>query len=601
MKSSEDLRSRLRSIDHRGYPAYKDLKGEYDFGDYVLSIDHVQGDPFAAPSRLSVHITGRKAGFPAEYYNTYAKRITLQDHLTRLFGAQLAKGSMQAKGSGKSGLLAVSRCGQEVLERTACRVCTADAGSRAGAALPAGNAALDQGRVILRFEAGFPARGRTIDARELEKMLFDILPGCVLNSLYYRKINQNKLKAAIELCEDQQYIRESLPKLGLCAFIANGSILPRQSGVSDRPMENAVPFRSPASLEVSLDLPNRGKVTGMGIPKGITLFVGGGYHGKSTVLQALQNAVYNHIGGDGRELVIADESAWKLRSEDGRSISGVDISPFIRQLPGRKDTRHFSTEDASGSTSQAANLIESIESGSSLILIDEDTSATNFMIRDKLMQQVVAPEEEPIIPFIERVRSLYEDFGISSVIVAGSSGSYFHVADHIIQMKEYIPLDITEKAKEAAAAFPVFSAKQDQFPEYAKKRCPRPNAALKKDDRLKLKALGTSELSLNHDTVELRYLEQLRDSEQTMALAYVLKYLELSLMDGRRSMTELADLMEKQLDECGLESLFSTGSRPSGSGGIRAALGADVRSSLARPRRQEILACVNRYRKLNVS
>ena len=586
MKSSEDLRARLRAIDHRGYPAYKDLKGQYDFGDYVLSIDHVQGDPFAAPSRLSVHVNGRRAGFPAEYYDSQEKRITLQDHVTRLFGAQLARGSKKAGGSGKSGLLAASRCGQEVLERTACRV--------------------EAGNVVLRFEAGFPARGRTIDARELEKMLFDILPGCVQSSLYYRRISQEKLRAAIELCEDQQYIRETLPELGLCAFIADGSILPRESGVSDRPMEGAVPFRSPESLRVTLTLPHQGQVSGMGIPKGITLFVGGGYHGKSTVLQALQNAVYNHIGGDGRELVIADASAWKLRSEDGRSICGTDISPFIRQLPGRKDTRHFSTEDASGSTSQAANLMESIEAGSRLLLIDEDTSATNFMIRDRLMQQVVAPAEEPIIPFIERVRSLYEDFGISSVIVAGSSGSYFHVADQIIQMKEYVPYDITERAKKAAADFPVFSIPQGRFPEYSKKRCPRPNAALKKDDRLKLKAQGTSELSLNYDTVELRYLEQLRDSEQTMALAYLLKYMELSLMDGRRSMTELADLIEKQLDERGLESLFASGgaassARAAAPAAREAAGGSlDVRSALARPRRQEILACVNRYRKLMV-
>ncbi len=586
MKSSEDLRARLRAIDHRGYPAYKDLKGQYDFGDYVLSIDHVQGDPFAAPSRLSVHVNGRRAGFPAEYYDSRVKRITLQDHLTRLFGAQLARGSKKAGGSGKSGLLAASRCGQEVLERTACRV--------------------EAGNVVLRFEAGFPARGRTIDARELEKMLFDILPGCVLSSLYYRRISQEKLRAAIELCEDQQYIRETLPKLGLCAFIADGSILPRESGVSDRPMEGAVPFRSPDSLRVALTLPHRGQVSGMGIPKGITLFVGGGYHGKSTVLQALQNAVYNHIGGDGRELVIADASAWKLRSEDGRSICGTDISPFIRRLPGRKDTRYFSTEDASGSTSQAANLMESIEAGSRLLLIDEDTSATNFMIRDRLMQQVVAPEEEPIIPFIERVRSLYEDFGISSIIVAGSSGSYFHVADQIIQMKEYVPYDITERAKKAAADFPVFFIPQGRFPEYSKKRCPRPNAALKKDDRLKLKAQGTSELSLNYDTVELRYLEQLKDSEQTMALAYLLKYMELSLMDGRRSMTDLADFIEKQLDERGLESLFASGgaagsARAAASAAREAAGGSlDVRSALARPRRQEILACVNRYRKLMV-
>ena len=565
MKSSQDLRANLRSIDHRSYPAYKDLRGQYDFGSFLLSIDHVQGDPFASPSRLSVLVSGKKAGFPAEYYDTYPKRITLQDHLTRLFAAQLSSGSKQAKGSGKSGLLSASRCGQEVLERTACRV--------------------REGNVTLRFEAGFPARGRTIDARELEKMLFDILPDCVHASLYFQKINKNRLKAAIELCEDQQYIREQLPALGLCAFLANGSILPRQSGVSDRPMQEAVAFQSPASMEVTLDLPNRGPVTGMGIPKGITLFVGGGYHGKSTVLQALQYGVYNHIGGDGRELVITDESAWKLRSEDGRSVTGVDISPFIRQLPGRRDTRHFSTEDASGSTSQAANLMESMESGSTLLLIDEDTSATNFMIRDKLMQQVVAPEEEPIIPFIERVRSLYEDFGISSVIVAGSSGSYFHVADTVVQMKEYVPYDITGRAKEAAAAFPVFSTKQDKFPAYSANRCPRANAAVKRDDRLKLKAMGTHELLLGRDAVELRYLEQLRDGEQTMALAYLLKFLQLQVMDGKKNMPTLADQLEALLNNQGLEGLFEHG---------------DVRSSLARPRRQEILACVNRYRQLLV-
>ena len=563
MKSAEELRTKLRSIDHRSYPAYNDLQGAYDFRDYILSIDHVQGDPFAAPSRLSIKVAGSKAAFPPAFSDTPFKRITLQDHLTRLFAKQLSQGSFSAKGSGKSGLLTASRCGQEVLERTACRV--------------------QNGTVTLRFEAGFPARGRTIDARELEKMLFDILPGCVRSSLFYQKINQEKLKSAISLCEDQQFIREQLPARGLCAFIANGSVLPRQSGISDLPLKGAVPFKSPASMEVTLELPNRGAVTGMGIPKGITLFVGGGYHGKSTVLQALQNAVYNHIEGDGRELVIADASAWKLRSEDGRSISNVDISPFISHLPNGKDTRHFSTEDASGSTSQAANLMESMESGSTLILIDEDTSATNFMIRDKLMQQVVASEEEPITPFIERVRSLYQDFGISSILVAGSSGSYFHVADTIIQMKEYVPYDITERAKKAASEFPVFSTAQEIFPSYLSQRAPKPNVALRREERLKQKALGTSELSLGKDPVELRYLEQLRDSEQTMALAYLLKYTQLRMLDGKKTLAQIADLIEKQLDQSGLESLFEH---------------QDVRSSLARPRRQEILACVNRYRKL---
>ena len=566
MNTATELRNKLRSIDHKGYPAYKDLKGQYNFGDYVLSIDHVQGDPFASPSRLSVRVEKAKAGFPAAYYDTKAKRITLQDHLTRLFGRQVAGGSFQAKGSGKSGLLSVSRCGQQVLERTAMRV--------------------KDGDLILRFEAGFPANGRTINARELEKMLFDILPDCVRRSLYYGKIDKEKLRQAICLCEDQQYIRRCLTERKLCAFIADGSVLPRESGVSERPMKNGVPFRSPESLRITLDLPNKGAVSGMGIPQGITLFVGGGYHGKSTILQALQNGVYDHIAGDGRELVITDASAFKLRAEDGRSVTGVDISPFIKNLPNRKDTVHFSTEDASGSTSQAANLMEALESGSSLILIDEDTSATNFMVRDRLMAQVITPGEEPITPFISRVRGMYEDLGVSSVIVAGSSGAFFHMADTIIQMKEYVPIDITQKAKEAAAAYEDRGAEDTRkFPPFNRKRCPGPDMALRKEDRIKMKAMGTSEISICKENVELRYLEQLKDQEQSMALAYLLKYAQLKMMDGRKDLRQIGDLLEEQLDGSGLESLFERG---------------DVSSQLARPRKQEILACINRYRKLKI-
>lgn len=563
MQSGIELRNKLKSIDHRGYPAYKELKGQYDFKDYVLSIDHVQGDPFAAPSRLSVLVKAVKAGFPASFYDTHAKRVTLQDHLTRLFAAEVSGGSFQAKGSGKSGLLAVSRCGQQVLERTALKI--------------------KDGDIILRFEAGFPANGRTINARELDKMLFDILPSCVKKSLYYGNINQNKLKQAICLCEDQQYIREKLKELSLCAFIADGAVLPRESGISEKPMKGAVPFQSPVSLRVTLQLPNKGEVTGMGIPRGITLFVGGGYHGKSTILQALQNGVYNHVMGDGRELVVTDTSAVKLRAEDGRSISNVDISPFIKDLPNKKDTARFSTEDASGSTSQAANLMEGIEAGSNLFLIDEDTSATNFMIRDQLMQQVISGREEPITPFISRVKSLYRDKGISSIIVAGSSGSYFHVADTVIQMKEYVPIDITKKAKAAAASYPTVGCEEDLFPAFSEHRCPRPDMSLRKDDRIKIKTMGTSELLLARESVELRYLEQLKDQEQTAGLAWILKYVQLKLMDGRKDLKQISELLENQIDKNGLESLFERG---------------EVSASLARPRKQEILACINRYRKL---
>lgn len=566
MRTASELREQLKRIDHRSYPAYKELRGQYDFGDYILSIDHVQGDPFATPSRLSVLVSGSRAGFPAELFDTMPKRITLQDQLARAFGRAIQKGSFQAKGSGKSGLLSVSRCGQQVLERTALRI--------------AGG-----GAITLRFEAGFPASGRTIQAGELGKMLFTILPEGVRSSLFYERADREKLKRAVRLCENQQFIREKLEELSLCAFVADGSILPRESGVSERPMKGAVPFQSPETLRITLALPDGSKISGMGIPKGITLFVGGGYHGKSTILQALQNGVYNHIEGDGREYVITDDTAFKLRAEDGRSISGVDISPFIKNLPNGKDTVHFSTEDASGSTSQAANLMEAAESGSRLLLIDEDTSATNFMIRDQLMSQVITPFEEPITPFISRVRSLYTDLGISTVIVAGSSGSYFHVADRVIQMKEYVPYDITRKAKQAAEAFPSMTGEKEPFPSFTKRRVPKPDPAIQKEDRMKLKAMGTSELMLSRECVELRYLEQLKDQEQTLALAYLLRYVEKKLFDGKKSLEEIGMLLEKQLREQGMESMFERG---------------ETIASLARPRKQEIMACINRYRRLGL-
>lgn len=563
MKTASDLERMLSAIDRKSYPAYKDLKGQYHFGEYIFSIDHVQGDPFASPSRVSVRVPMEKAKFPQGYLMVKHKRVTLQDHLTRLFGEAVRKGSFQAKGSGKSGLLAVSRCGQEVLERTACCITGQE--------------------LIMRFEIGFPANGRSVNARELNKILFRIVPECVKKTLYYASINQKALQAAVELCEDQEFIRQALPDMGLCVFIADGSVLPRQSGVSQKPLEGAVPFQAPESLKVTLNLPCRGQVTGMGIRQGITLLVGGGYHGKSTVLQAIQDGVYNHIGGDGRELVITDVGAVKLRAEDGRSISNVDISPFINHLPNGKDTTRFTTEDASGSTSQAAGLMEAVESGSRLILMDEDTSATNFMIRDRLMQQVVNAGEEPITPFIERVNSLHEDLGISTILVAGSCGSYFHVADTIIQMKEYVPVDITATAKVAAAEYMAFETPRSKFPIYSINRVPLQDRKLLQEERIKIKTFGMDQIAIAKNNVELRGLEQLKDEEQTKALGYILKELLVRLFDGRRTLAQAVDMISKQIEEKGLESLFAKG---------------DVTASLALPRKQEILAAISRYRGL---
>lgn len=577
MKSSNELRTSLRSIDHKGYPAYKSLAGSYQFGSYGLFIDHVQGDPFASPSSLHVEVKHSAAGFPAAYYEKDCARIALQDFLTRRLYAQFEDFNFKAKGSGKSGLMSVSRCGQEVLERSACEI-------------------TGQG-ITVRFHVGFPAFGRTINAGELEKILFDFLPRCVENSLLYRKLDAQKVEAAIYLAEDQEAVRGILAAEKLSAFVANGSVLPRKSGVSELPLKESIPFTSPVSLERTFVLPHRGEITGMAVPQGITLIVGGGYHGKSTLLEALQAGVYDHIAGDGREFVITDNTAVKLRAEDGRSIRNVDISLFINDLPNKKKTDCFSTMDASGSTSQAAGVIESAEAGTGLLLIDEDTSATNFMLRDDFMQEVISREKEPITPFLERAVDLYREAGISTILVAGSSGAFFHIADRILQMDCYRPIDITERVKTLCREHkaPRIQAPGFRIPDFARSLPPvrrerggsgrsgRPGQERRggtRHEHMKVKTFGKDSFSLDKETVDLRYVEQLADSEQTSALAHLLRYALEQVIDGKRTVQETAGILADTLECKGWEPFCSS----------------YVPCGLAKPRTQEIFACLNRFR-----
>ena len=570
MKMAEELQRELRSINRKSYPAYKGLKGAYQFPDYQLFIEHVQGDPFAAPSALRIFVPHSKAKFPERYYWDKCSKVALQDALLRRFAEISAKFCYQEIGSGKSGVIQVSHCGQEVLERTACEI------TKEG--------------IHIRFFVGFPANGRTINSGELEKILFVYLPKCVEMSLYHRKVPERETEQVICLKEDQRVIREELKKRGLIAFVANGSILPRQSGNSDLPMKDAVPFQSPKSMEITIQLRHRGSITGMGIRKGITLIAGGGYHGKSTLLEALEKGVYDHIAGDGREFVITDDTAWKLRAEDGRKIKDVDISLFINHLPNGRNTRRFSTLDASGSTSQAANIIEAIEAKSQVLLIDEDTSATNFMVRDELMQRVIQKDKEPITPFLERARDLYEKAGISTILVVGSCGSYFYIADQIIQMDNYCPVDITEKTRKLLKEYKKPDCEAEGFALPSEKRSISFGSSVVRrknyrgtgmvEEHEKLKVMGRESLMLGKEQLDLRYLEQLADREQTQTLGYLLKYAKEQYSGKTTDLTALMESLIRKLEKEGIGSVSGQKEIPAG---------------MAMPRRQEIYACFNRF------
>lgn len=565
MRSDRDLKNILERIDHRGYPAYKDTKGEYQFSKYVLDIEHVQGDPFASPSQIRISVNGKVAGIPSKYFDKKHKRIATQDYLLRKIDSEIAKNSKQ-RGSGKSGLMHISRCGQEVLERTACQINDRD------------------GEITVRLEVGFPANGRTINAGELERILFHILPDIVNRTVLYKNIDIAELDDVMRLTENQFFIRNEMKNRELTAFIADNSILPRKSGISAEPLKDAVKFRAPESMKIKMDLPDGTAIYGMGIPKGVTLIVGGGYHGKSTLLEALQMGVYDHVAGDGREYVFSDVSSVKIRAEDGRSISQTDISMFINNLPNKLDTTCFSTQNASGSTSQAANVIEAVETGCKMLLIDEDTSATNFMIRDELMQLVVTKDKEPITPYIDRVRELYESYGVSTILVAGSSGEYFNKADKIIQMDEYHTFDITEYAKDIAQKHGYHAKKSVEkdvaMPNF--NRCARVN----KDwigEWAKIKVNGKDAVSINRDSIDTRYLEQLADEEQLRMIGYLFVYMNQSIFGRNNTLQDSVEKLAQMLEKNGLKDIFQ---------------GKKIPCNLAMPRKQELFMCINRFRKL---
>jgi predicted ABC-class ATPase len=560
------LKQLLRRIDQKGYKAYKTIEGRYSFPKYTLSIDHVQGDPFAEPSKVRVIVPREKTALAEERTNTKIRKIRCEDLLARRVHAELRQGVSRVRGSGKSGIVSIDAPNQKVLERTAVQI-----GSDS---------------VTVCLSVGLPASGRRILGREAETIFFEQIPKVIDRAVY--GLREEEIRSAVRLADQQQAIRQYLKENGLVAFVANGSILPRESGVSDKPLKKgAVPFQSPPELEIAIPVPGREEpLKGMGIRKGITLIVGGGYHGKSTLLKALEHGVYDHVAGDGREYVITDSGAVKIRAEDGRSVANVDISPLIGTLPHGKETVHFSTENASGSTSQAANMIEMVEAGATVFLIDEDTSATNLLIRDGRMQELVAKRSEPITPFIDKARQLFDDYGISSILVVGGLGDYFEIADCVIKLEEYVPADVTAEAKKIAAAMPS-GRKAEGGASFGsiRERIPLPESLNSmKGKKPKVTARGRYVIQYGQTDLLLQALEQLVDDSQTRAIAAALYYMERNgWLSKGKTIRELLDAMEEQWDRAGLGSISTRKGHP---------------GELARPRRLELAAALNRLRTL---
>jgi len=558
MGSLDELEQRLRALDRKGYGAYKAIRGPWSEEGFTLHVDHVQSDPFASPSRVRIELEDGEHGIPRDLWSTPPRRTALCDYLLRRF-ARACRDMPRVAGSGKSGRVQVDAGDAEILARSGCSI--------------------DERSLVLRFRVGLPAKGRTCLGRAAGDLLTRHLPAAS-DVVLWDEIDHDEARRWVELAEDHDHLQQRLRERGLVAFLRDGSILPRLSGVSSRPMKDAIPFESPESLRVTLPTLHHGEVTGMGVPEGVTLITGGGFHGQTTLLEAIQLGVYPHVPGDGREWVATRDDAVKVRSEDGRAVAGVDLGSFIRDLPGERDTRDFTTQDASGSTSLAAAILEAVEVGSRFLLLDEDTCATNLLIRDARMQALV--RRETIVPLVDRVRGMSDELGVSTLLVLGGSGDYLDVADRVLLLEDYLPRDESELAARIASERPTGRGTGEDVPPLAVTlRCPLPSSFdARRGRKDKVKSRGLRELLFGEETVDLSSLEQLVDDSQARAIGVLMKELRRAAAEER----PLAEVLEGVLRDATVEGLYAMDPLP----------------ELAMPRLYELAGAVNRLRSLRV-
>ena len=562
-----DLVGHLHALDGRSYAAYKAIVGRYRApAGWFLHIDRVQSDPYAPPTRIHVDVPTDLHGLAlldeADLLADVDRRLAVGDFLTRELHAGF-----------RGTALSIASPGQEILERSSVILRPDEQNEGAGWVLE------------IRARLALPAQGRSIQGREASRIVGRDLVRELEEATDLTGERGDRLVRHVATLEDHRALRAAVARNGWVSFLADGAVLPRRSGVSDEPLDGGVPLQAPDSMAATVELPHAGTVRGTVVEAGVNVIVGGGYHGKSTLLSAIERGVYPHVPGDGRELVATVPDAVKVRAADGRAVTGVDLTPFISHLPAGRDTASFTTRNASGSTSQAASIIEAVEAGSTALLLDEDTSATNLLIRDSRMRELVAAEREPITPLVDRITALFRRRGVSTVMVMGGSGDYLDVADRVLLMDAYHLRDVTEQARRVVADQPRPLTELEDFAE-PRRRVPEPAPPRTRRGPVRTRAQGTSTLVLDREDIDISDVGGVTDPGQAEAIAYALRALLEQRFDGVSPLRECLDDLEALLDDEGLDALTDERERP---------------AFLVRPRMVDVGAAVSRYRRLELA
>ncbi|MDQ7844757.1 MAG: ABC-ATPase domain-containing protein [Armatimonadota bacterium] len=560
----ERLRDKLLTLEGKPVAAYQTLEGAYRFERFVLFVDTVVVEPPGAPSPIRVRVDQAEARFPPELWSSPVRRTALEDCLARRC-AEVARRTTRARG-GRGGI-AVDAGGQAILPRSSCRI--------------------TEDYVELRAEVVLPAEGRKAGAKAAQALLFDDLGQMVDGALLYGAYNPQHLARHTEVAEDALALRGALAERGLVAFIADGAVLPRE-GDADRPLlARLVPFHAPDELRVVLRAPHRGEISGMGIPRGVTVIIGGAFSGRSTLLRAIASAVYAHIPGDGREYCATVPDAVMIQADEGRRVEGVNLTPFISGLPTGEDPARFRGDHAPALVAQAASIKEALEAGTTLLLFDEDTSAPRLLTRDVLWRHLAPEAKDPVTPLADLVRPLYAEHGVSTIIAGGTGSSLPAVADTVIAMDGFHPVVVTTRAKQLASEWPGARAAEPRGFGGIHHRVPLGESlAFLRGRRHRPDAASPRTLHLAREVVDLRALAQLVDPGQVRAIGSALVYaVERGYLDGVRTLREILSLIEADLSSVGLD-LLSPYEFPIG--------------GLALFRRQELAAAWSRLRPLRV-
>ena len=566
MKNKEELYGKIEQVNLKGHGDLQQLLGDYDFSRYVLKILRIEEPVETQLSMLIVRVPQLIAGFPQDLIQTPVGRTALEDLIARKVADEIEKTASYDTAGISRRRLYFTRPGQKILPRSSLVV--------------------TEEYVEARIYFRPPMQDDKIMGSDLKELFFGMLPRIANSALIYCNLHEGEAERCVNSMSDADHIRRLLPTRGWVSFVAEQSHLCRVNHGDTPDMHRTQTLRVDDALAKSLDLPKAGAVRGFGVPSGLTVILGDAYSGRVELMRAMSAGIYNHVRGDGREQVITVPDAVYLKAEAGRSVRRVDLSAFLRDA-GDENSPVFSSPNADVFASEAAATVEALEAGARALLFDESDSSPEFLARDPRLAGLTPPAEQRITPLSAIARRMVDQLGVS-VVVAGTVTvtDFIPVADTVLRIANFKVYDVTKEAKKLVTAVPAPSAPINVASMVERSRSIVPSSidpSAGRSDFL-IEADDIHSLRFGREKIDLSSVEQLADVDQTRTIGRILYYAKTRYMEEVRPIREILDAIDHDLSSEGLETLTRT-----------------LQGDLARPRRYEIAAALNRLPSLRIA